>query len=90
MHKYLKSVGFSGLDDKSELDKLLADVREHYGRKKVVEMEIIICLPRFPKNSGMTAESPSAGNTMRVIISRWNTIFRTLPALRLLHMKKWW
>ena len=39
MHKYLKSVGFSGLDDKSELDKLLADVREHYDRKKVVEME---------------------------------------------------
>ena len=29
MHKYLKSVGFSGLDDKSELDKLLADVREN-------------------------------------------------------------
>ena len=35
MHKYLKSVGFSGLSQKNELDKLLEDVKEHYDRKKV-------------------------------------------------------
>ena len=39
MHKYLKSIGFTNLDQKSELDKLLADVRDHYDRKKIVENE---------------------------------------------------
>ena len=39
MHKYLKSIGFTNLDKKSELDKLLADVRDHYDRKKIVENE---------------------------------------------------
>ena len=39
MHKYLKAVGFSGLDLKSELDSLLEDVKEHYDRKKIVETE---------------------------------------------------
>ena len=39
MHKYLKSVGFSGLSQKNELDKLLEDVKEHYDRKKVTETE---------------------------------------------------
>ncbi|HIV25912.1 MAG TPA: DUF3881 family protein [Candidatus Scatomonas pullistercoris] len=39
MHKYLKSVGFSNLKRKSDLDKLLADVVDHYDRKKIVENE---------------------------------------------------
>ena len=39
MHKYLKSIGFTNLDQKSELDKLLADVRDNYDRKKIVENE---------------------------------------------------
>ena len=37
MHKYLKSIGFSNLKEKSELDKLVADVLENYDRKKIVE-----------------------------------------------------
>ena len=39
MHKYLKSVGFSRLEIKSELEKILAEVTEHYDRKKIVENE---------------------------------------------------
>ena len=39
MHKYLKSVGFTDLKRKSDLDKLLADVVDHYDRKKIVENE---------------------------------------------------
>ena len=39
MHKYLKAIGFSKVNKKSELDKLLADVVENYDRKKVVENE---------------------------------------------------
>ena len=39
MHKYLKSIGFSNLKEKSELDKLVADVLENYDRKKIVENE---------------------------------------------------
>ena len=39
MHKYLKAIGFSKVNQKSELDKLLADVVENYDRKKVVENE---------------------------------------------------
>ena len=39
MHKYLKSVGFSRLERKSELEKILAEVTEHYDRKKIVENE---------------------------------------------------
>lgn len=39
MHKYLKSVGFSQLKKKSDLEKILGDVVEHYDRKKIVENE---------------------------------------------------
>ena len=39
MHKYLKSVGFSRIKRKSELEKILAEVTEHYDRKKIVENE---------------------------------------------------
>ena len=39
MHKYLKSIGFASLNRKSELNKLLADVRDHYDRKKIIEHE---------------------------------------------------
>ena len=39
MHKYLKSVGFSGFRQKRDLDKLLAEVIENYDRKKIVENE---------------------------------------------------
>ena len=39
MHKYLKSVGFSDLKCKSDLEKLLSLVIHEYDRKKIVEDE---------------------------------------------------
>ena len=39
MHKYLKSVGFTDLKRKSDLDKMLSMVIHEYDRKKVVENE---------------------------------------------------
>lgn len=37
MHSYLKSIGFSGIEDKKQLDAVLKDVIENYDEKIVVE-----------------------------------------------------
>lgn len=37
MHSYLKSIGFSGIEDKKQLDAVLKEVIEHYDEKIVVE-----------------------------------------------------
>lgn len=39
MHKYLKSVGFSSLNRKNDLEKILSEVISQYDRKKIVENE---------------------------------------------------
>ena len=37
MHSYLKSIGFSGINGKKEVDRILSDVILHYDEKTVVE-----------------------------------------------------
>ena len=39
MHNYLKSVGFSSLNRKNDLEKILSEVISQYDRKKIVENE---------------------------------------------------
>ena len=39
MHSYLGAVGFSEISRKSDLDRILKDVQEHYEEKKVTEGE---------------------------------------------------
>ena len=37
MHSYLKSIGFSGINGKKEVDRILKDVILHYDEKTVIE-----------------------------------------------------
>ena len=39
MHEFLKTVGFSDLKSKKDLDAILRDVLDNYDTKKIVENE---------------------------------------------------
>ena len=39
MHKFLKSVGFASVNQKTQLQQLLKDVEKNYDRKVVVEQD---------------------------------------------------
>ena len=52
MHSYLGAVGFSEISRKSDLDRILKDVQEHYEEKKVTEGENGRCFVEMSRTYG--------------------------------------
>lgn len=52
MHAFLKTVGFSGLKNKKDLDAVLKDVLENYDTKKIVENEKHYSFVEFSREYG--------------------------------------
>lgn len=80
MHSYLKAIGFSDITDKKKLDQILKEVIHTYDEKIVVEDGKHHCLQNCPKCSAVILGLQCVGNTMKIMNSKWNIIFRIFEA----------
>ena len=72
MHSYLRSIGFSKITKRKEMQELIRDVIDSYDEKYVVENHPDGTFAEFSKIMDVIAGSPSADSMMKTISFRWN------------------